>query len=342
MKLSSAVLMLSTMAVSATANMKVSGKNVAKVLRAARRVEENGDDAAEEDEYSYLTQYTLKMIGCKSGETVVDAETGEYEYNAAVFRLCPTETCDDENERGCGAGYGDFVVGLNTYVDAFFEDQRDNMNWDDQFQVDKYAECSEYEVENDGDDANNPYANYQFFIGPTCAEDGLDVKLAVFSDDTCTTESEVAFEDLSNGWALPYSTGGIVSTECTDCLAYNDNGEYELREMCQELYESAASKCETEMEYYSYYGQNVQGCEYITEVMPALTGGGGAGKVFGWLVFICLVGGLAGYIVWWRKSESYDDDDDYVLRDDGEPQQTRRRFWWQRAWARLFSWRRRR
>jgi hypothetical protein len=289
--------------------------------------------------------YTLKMISCNAGETVINAENGEYEYSAAVFRLCPTESgCDSDNTRGCDAGYGDFVVGLNTYVDAFFEDQRDNMQWDDNFQVDEYAECKEYEVENDGDDANNPYANYQFFIGPTCAEDGLDVKLAVFSDETCMTESEVAFEDLSNGWALPYSSGGIVSTKCTDCLSYNDDeAAYELREMCQELYENAGSKCETNMEYYSYYGQNVQGCEYITEILPALKSSGGAGKVFGWLVFICLVGGVAGYIVWWRKSESDYDDDDYVLRDDEEPQQPRRRkAWWKRVWSRLFLRRRRR
>lgn len=246
------------------------------------------------------------MVQCKAGETVIDPEDGEYSYGAAVLRLCPTSAgCDSEEVLGCKEGFGDIVVSLATFVDAYFEDQRDNMQWDDQFEVDKYAECEEYKVEDEGDDGNqnNQYANYQFYIGPSCTEDGDDIRLAVFEDEVCTYESEVAFEDISNGWTLPYSTGGLVSTSCSDCMEMNDDGEYELREMCQEVYERAASKCETNMEYVSYYGANEQGCEYIEELLPAQKGGS-AGKVFGWLIFILLIGGVVGYVMWWRKKKA--------------------------------------
>jgi hypothetical protein len=304
MKLSAALILASATAVSA--NMAISGKNAAKVLRVARRVEEGqqGDDAAVS--YDYLSKYSLKMIGCKSGETVVDAQTGETEYNAVMFRLCPSESgCDSSTVTGCTKGYGDFVVGLNTFVNAYFEDQRDNMNWDDQFDVDRYAECGEYKIEDGDDDGENKWADYQFFIGPTCTADELDIKLALFTDETCTTpSSSVSFGDISNGWTLPYGSGGLVSTSCTDCVDQNDNGEYELREMCTNLYMESAYGCESTMEYFSYYGQNVQGCEYIEEIKPAAAKEKKGGKVFGWFVFILLVGGLAGYIVWWRKKKS--------------------------------------
>eukprot|EP00339_Tiarina_fusa_P002600 CAMPEP_0117026114 /NCGR_PEP_ID=MMETSP0472-20121206/19220_1 /TAXON_ID=693140 ORGANISM="Tiarina fusus, Strain LIS" /NCGR_SAMPLE_ID=MMETSP0472 /ASSEMBLY_ACC=CAM_ASM_000603 /LENGTH=297 /DNA_ID=CAMNT_0004733011 /DNA_START=101 /DNA_END=994 /DNA_ORIENTATION=+ len=288
----------------AAAGKSISGKSAAKILRAARRVEE-GDDAAEEDEFAYLGNYNLKMVSCKAGETVINAENGDYEYGAAVLRLCPSSSgCDSTEVTGCDSGYGDIVVSLATFVDAYFEDQRDNMNWDDNFDGDKYAQCDQYDVEDQGDDGQeNQYANYAFYIGPACTEEGDDIRLALFEDEVCTYESAVAFEDISNGWSLPYSSGGLVSTSCSDCMEINDDGEYQLREMCQNVYEAAASKCETNMEYVSYYGANEQGCEYISEMLPAKRGGS-AGKVFGWIIFVLLIAGVAGYVMWWRKKKS--------------------------------------
>jgi hypothetical protein len=294
----------SVAAVSATKT--ISGKNsVAKLLRNARRVEEAAaDDAAnQEDDYSYIAKYSIKLIGCKAGYQVANGDNGEIDYNAAVFRLCPTDSgCSSDTAMGCSAGYGDYIVGLNTFVDSYFEDQRDNMNWDDQFDGDKYAECAEYEVENDGD--NNGDDQVQYWVGPTCTTDGMDVRLAVFSEETCTTESSTSFETISNGWSLPFSSGGLVSTSCIDCLEYDDNGNYDLRDMCLDTYQGAGSACETKMDYYSYYGQNVQGCDTITALLPAEKKSGGGGKVFGWILFIALIAGLAGYIVWWRKKKA--------------------------------------
>ena len=308
MKIAASIVLASLASTTVAATKAVSAKNAAKVLRAARRLEQGqqqGDDAAQEEQYDYLANYSLKLIGCKAGEQVIDPETGDYEMNAAMFRLCPTESgCESESVAGCDSGYGDFVVGLNTFVNAYFEDQRDNMNWDDQFQVDRYSECAEYEPDNGDDDQ---WANYQFFIGPTCTEDELDVRLGFFTEETCTTESEdITFEQVSNGWTLPYTSGGLVSDYCSECYAMNENYEYEIREMCMQLYANAAYACEESMEYFSYYGQNVQGCEYVDEILPAAVkkADSNAGKVIGWIIFALLIVGLVGYIVWWRKSKS--------------------------------------
>jgi hypothetical protein len=301
MKLSSA-LVIASMA-SASATKSISGKNVAKVLRAARKLE---DGNAQEDENAYLAKYTLKMVSCEAGVQVYSADgNGEYENNAVIFRLCPSENgCDSDSQKGCSSGYGDYVVGLSTFIDAWFEDQRDNMQWDDNFAVDQYAECAQYEIDND---ENNQWENYAFYIGPTCTSDGKDVALDLFTDEACTYKSEdISFSDISNGWTLPYSDGGIVSTQCIDCYGMNENGEYEIREMCGQLQEQKSLACEEKMEYYSYYGQNVQGCEQITEMMPksSKSSSGSGGKVFGWIVFLAVVVGLAGYIVWWRKKKA--------------------------------------
>jgi hypothetical protein len=263
----------------------------------------NQNEQQEEEEFAFLGYYDVKVVGCKSElEQPVQNEEGEYEYEAVLLRLCPSDAgCDSDTTHGCTSGYGEMLVGVSTFVEAYFEDQRDNMQWDDNFEVDKFSKCEEYKPENDDDNQN--WENYQFFIGPTCSEDGLDIKLEFFTDEYCTQVSEIEFETVSNGWALPYSDGGLVSTQCNACTEYNDNGELELREMCMQSYEQAAMKCEEGMEYYGYYGQNTQGCETLATMFPQAKSGSG-GKIFGWIVLAVVLVGLAGYIVWWRKKKS--------------------------------------
>ncbi|CAB9512551.1 expressed unknown protein [Seminavis robusta] len=271
-----------------------------RLLKKARKLEDNNQNQ-EEDEFAFLMNYNLKMIQCKAEEAIRNPEDGEYEYGAAIFRLCP-EGCDDDLTYGCKSGHGDYVVGLQTFVQAYFEDQRDNMYYDDNFKVDEYAECREYEQENDDGGNNN---NAAYFIGPACTEDGSDVKLEIFYDEACSQVPEdVTFEDISNGWSLPYGEGGLVSNKCQPCSEYNgDDGAYELKEMCQELYENAG-KCETEMESFHYYGKQEGSCEYIASLMPASKSGGGA-KAFGWVVFILVVvGAFSAYAMWWKKKKS--------------------------------------
>ena len=297
MKFATTLFFASMMATSATAASHAATRNL---LSKARRLEDANEDA-EEEEYAFLGNYELKMVNCKAGEQVRDPETGEYEYNAVVFRLCPKDECDSDLTTGCSSGHGDYVVGLNSFVQAYFEDQRDNMQYDDAFKVDEYTECREYEQEND--DANQNDQAYPYYIGPACTEDGADVKLELFYDETCSSVPEgVTFSDISNGWTLPFGTGGLISTSCQSCMEYNDDGEYELKEMCQELYQDSG-KCETNMESFHYYGKQEGSCEYISELLPAIKGSGSAAKAFGWTVFILVVvGAFCAYAMWWKKS----------------------------------------
>merc|ERR1712176_1348004 len=142
---------------------------------------------------------------------------------------------------GCSEGYGDMLVGLTTFVEAYMEDvkqqqeENDQEEEEDEWDLEKFAKCEEYDPDENADDANQgAWENYQFFVGPTCTEDELGLKLELFTDQYCTQVSETSFETISNGWTLPYSSGGLVSTYCSSCTQYNDDGEAEIRELCQE------------------------------------------------------------------------------------------------------------
>jgi len=313
MKLSTAFIALATLG--SAAAKSITAKTAAKLVRSARRLEDaDAEEEAEEEEFAFLGNYNVKMVGCKQQlEQPIMNEDGEYEYSAVLLRLCPSaDGCDSDLTQGCKNGHGDILVGLSTFVEAYFEDmnkqQEENANdgeeeEEEEFEVDRYAKCEEYNPDDNADDGNQgAWENYQFYVGPTCTEDGLGLKLDLFTDEYCSQVSEIAFDAISNGWALPYSDGGLVSTNCNSCSEYNDDGELEIKEMCQKTYEDAALKCETGMEFYSYYGKNEQGCESIAAMFP--TKGGNGGKVFGWIVFVAVVLGLGFYVMWWRKKKA--------------------------------------
>ena len=294
---------LSALALAASVSADIHNpKAAAKLLRSARRLQEenNGNQQNQQqegqegqenqwdmDDGSFLNQYSLKLISCNAGETIY-TENG-YEANSVVLRLCPKEDCDSQSRKGCSSGYGDFVVGLQTYIDAFFEDQGDNIEEG----RDEFGECRQYEAENGYEEwqqryqanANNGYQNYNryqnyenyevqqyaeqtYYIGPTCTADGSDVRVALFSDENCAYESNTAFEKISNGWSLPYYSGGLVSTNCFDCAQMNDNYEYEQASICAGTYELGSYFCEEKMAYTGYNSAKTQGCDKIYDMIP--------------------------------------------------------------------------
>jgi hypothetical protein len=284
-----------------------------KLLAKARRLEDAGgddnaanddqaaDEAAEENMEAFLMDYSLKFMKCIPDQALTDADYNTH-YGAVIFRLCPSNKCSNSN--GCTSGYADFAVDVGTYVDAFLTDQQDNMNWDDNFDGDNMGQCTQYEGDDDGGDA-------AYYIGPGCTADGTGVKMGVYEDQYCYEESETSFETISNGWSLPYSDGGLVSTQCTDCT--DDDGE--IREMCLDLYDYSPYRCEADLEYTHYYydanfeiyryGKDSTGCNSI-HVMQNPKGGFSSEAV--WtdailVVFLIAATGVGFYYYseWWTK-----------------------------------------
>lgn len=293
MKFSSAVVFLSSIATALAVNPNL--------LKHARRLEEN---AEAESEYAFLQGYSVKLLRCKAGETYVSSVDGSTEYSSVVFRLCPNE-CDNNAQYGCSSGYGDYVVGLNTFAALYLEDKRDDMQGDDDandWKFEEFGQCQQWEADKDAEVDEDAV----YYVGPECSDDSAGVKMGFFVDAACSEPSEsVSFESISNGVALPYSSGGLIGTGCESCYGVNDKGEYELSEMCTNLY-MYSGKCESQMETYHYMGKQEQACETVKSMMPASKAKkGGAGKAIGWIAFSLIVVGVAafGYMQFKKKQD---------------------------------------
>jgi len=86
-----------------------------------------GGEMNEESLY-FVRSYSITLLGCIQGATVVNYENGEQQSSSVYFRLCPTDTCSTYNEMGCDSGYGDYVVGINDFLEAYFEGQDEEGN----------------------------------------------------------------------------------------------------------------------------------------------------------------------------------------------------------------------
>jgi len=226
------------------------------------------------------------------------------------FRLCPTDSCQDSKTAGCSSHYGDYVVDMNTFVLAYLESEAydlemnckmyeqicqnncggnddDCMNTcygenemtgcievqydDDQYiaQLDPYdyAACAQYDFDKDDDDD----AVEAYYIGPYCADQGGEINLGLFTDDTCTTFSNGGknlFYTLA-GYDLPYGQENLVKESCMTCLQSGDDDdaamwndrmdENYVKQFCSTVYLDSG-KCEAKL---STDYPNEAACSYI-------------------------------------------------------------------------------
>ena len=88
--------------------------------------DEQGDDGNYYENAVNLTEYALKYIGCQNVHTFSDDlaqdgndASGVLQMNHFVmFRLCPRDSCSNYNEYGCNAGFGDYLITMEEYLDA--------------------------------------------------------------------------------------------------------------------------------------------------------------------------------------------------------------------------------
>lgn len=182
------------------------------------------------------------------------------------LRMCPADSCSSSSTRGCDSNYGDYLVNMDTFLDAYTQ-QMQNANGGDRKLADigDYMTCNEMQMDGGQrkrarqlDENYNYYSNYTqaYYVGPYCSGQGGDIRIGVFSDDECTVfanNGEKIF-NMVNGFSLPYSGSSIVDLGCTSC---GENGQ--VNEMCDTLYGSSG-KCETKM---NVYYPNESSCSYI-------------------------------------------------------------------------------
>ena len=214
---------------------------------------------------TFLTNYTMNLHFCKLGETYINPDTGKYEYSSVILRLCPSDCNGDAGNEGCDSGYGELIVGLNTFLRHYLQanDENKNSTFDMTASTADLSECRKYET--DHNETN------QYFIGPTCSDDGFDIKMELFTDRDCSRVADSGtFENISNGITLSFSSGGLVTNRCKSCVQFNEDGEAEVAPFCWVLYEYSG-KCEIQMEYVHESDMQVDSCEFIYSLLPKST-----------------------------------------------------------------------
>jgi len=300
-------------AVDLTASRKVSGSSARKLIRASRKLEENDQDQQEEDEFYFLTNYRMKFVQCLAGEQVQGDDA--YESSAVIYRLCPIDSDELKSSAfGCtdAESYGDYVVGINTYTEAIAKNmawEREQAGYEDDgdFDLEGYSQCAEADLEMDENDEDRKLEeeqNDQYFIGPKCVNVmdskgkkvvGTDIAFDFFAEETCTTESTTSYYELT-GQEIPYSTGLGLYQVATKCASYNDDGELEAKEVCQDLLENVIYRCDA-----TYQG----GCgiiEAFEAELKASEAKGNGGKIFGIVLLVLVILG-AGYYFWMKKKQ---------------------------------------
>ena len=111
-----------------------------KVLSRARKLEEN--NANGEIDYTWVANMSLKFQGCYHTQTWNDEANGDEDIKISTqrlvrFRLCPSDTCTTASPYGCSEGYGDYIIGMAEYLEAYFEavqqDQEYNCEYEAQY-----------------------------------------------------------------------------------------------------------------------------------------------------------------------------------------------------------------
>mmetsp|Transcript_30031 Transcript_30031/g.49608 ORF Transcript_30031/g.49608 Transcript_30031/m.49608 type:complete len:372 (-) Transcript_30031:87-1202(-) len=207
-----------------------------------------------------------RSAGCttKFGDYVVDLNTfvAAYLDNVAEEKedMCYdtatecAQSCNNGDDEDCMTQcYADF--GMSMCLEADDDENNDDAAID----VNDYAECAQYEFQNNGRRLED--GDVEYYMGPYCADQGGEIHLGIFTDDTCTTflsNGEALFY-TNMGYELPYSDTSIISNRCLTCSTQDEDGEYEMKELCQDVYQ-VSGKCETKMnvEY-----PNESACTYI-------------------------------------------------------------------------------
>lgn len=131
-------------------SIKVGSSVGQKVLSNARRLEQ---DENEEIDFTWVADMSLKFQGCYHNQQWNDDADDEEDLRISTqrlvrFRLCPTDTCTMESPYGCSSGYGDYVISMDQYLEAYFEAVEQDQEYNCEYEKD-YGDCANCENADD-------------------------------------------------------------------------------------------------------------------------------------------------------------------------------------------------
>jgi hypothetical protein len=156
---------------SATASFTSESDTGKKLLSSARRLDEE-----EEADFSWVSNYDIKYQGChhiKQWNAEADGEDDVRILTKRLvrFRLCPSGSCSDTSGGGCNNGYGDYIIDMDTFVEAFVEAKRQDSEAACEYQLNYVCDCEDDDGKSD--DFDRDFCEYDCYVdaGMTeCAE----------------------------------------------------------------------------------------------------------------------------------------------------------------------------
>ena len=147
-------------AANATPSISATSTVGQKVLSKARRLEEN------EVDYTWVADMSLKFQGCYHTQQWNDEADGEDDVRISTaklvrFRLCPTATCSMTDAAGCSSGYGDYIISMETYLEAYFEAVEQDQEYNCRYE-EEYGDCA---CDADDDGFDEDICKYECYMG---------------------------------------------------------------------------------------------------------------------------------------------------------------------------------
>lgn len=203
-----------------------------------------------------------KAAGCTAGygDYVVDLPTFVYNYFDARARNIEA-TCAAYAVAKCScSSENDDSVKHTCEYDCFskakltqclgtnnpYENEAEGK--DNGFAVENYMACSQLKIGNNNN--GNPY-----YVGPYCANQGGDIYLGLFNDDTCSEATTGTTFAAVTGLALPYNNTSIVDWTCLSCVEPTDVSAQDANDQvdadsaldeCAKIY-TLSGKCEANL-----------------------------------------------------------------------------------------------
>lgn len=173
MKLSLAALTLTIASTTAIRSNSDAGRHL---LTKARRLDGNNNNNGEEDT-TWMQDFSLKFQGCRTALSYNAEADGEDDVRVATtklahFRLCSADSCSSWNGGGCNSGYGDYVVALEDFAEAFVQGQRRKEEYECQMYMFNNCDCNENDDKDDG--FNREYCEYDCFANSRMASKCVD------------------------------------------------------------------------------------------------------------------------------------------------------------------------
>jgi len=133
-------------------DIKATSKLGQDIISKARKL--NDAEANEDFEPIWVADYSIKFQGCHHISQWNEEADGEEDVKVQTkrlvrFRLCPTDSCTTDSGSGCSSSYGEYVIDMNMYLEAYMQSVQAYWEYECEKLVDENGDCA---CENANDD----------------------------------------------------------------------------------------------------------------------------------------------------------------------------------------------